>query len=96
VYSLKKWVELTRANSLLNDSVNLAELFHPEIFLNALRQKFARKLNLPLNELKLASSFEMDTLKSSLIVKIKHLSLQGCSLSHGKLEDGSQELPEFI
>jgi len=38
----------------------------------------------------------MDTLKSSLIVKIKHLSLQGCSLSHGKLEDGSQELPEFI
>lgn len=37
VYSLKKWVERTNQKSLLDDELNLSELFHPEVFLNALR-----------------------------------------------------------
>lgn len=37
VYQLKKWVENLRSGGLLDSALNLADLFHPEIFLNALR-----------------------------------------------------------
>lgn len=37
VYMLKKWVETLRNNNLLESPLNLGDLFHPEIFLNALR-----------------------------------------------------------
>ena len=38
--------------------LSLSDLFHPETFLNALRQKAARQLKYAIDELKLVSSFE--------------------------------------
>ena len=38
--------------------VNLSDLFHPETFLNALRQRSARNLKIAIDELKLVSSFD--------------------------------------
>lgn len=37
VYSLKRWVDKTKQGGLLDEMLNLNDLFHPEIFLNALR-----------------------------------------------------------
>lgn len=37
IIALKKWIEKTNSKSLLQDAVNLSELYHPEVFLNALR-----------------------------------------------------------
>jgi dynein heavy chain 2 len=38
----------------------LSDLFHPETFLNALRQRSARQLKQAIDELKLVSSFEQN------------------------------------
>ena len=40
--ALGKWVEQSEAGSLLNSNLDLSDLFHPDTFLNALRQQTAR------------------------------------------------------
>ena len=40
--ALQSWVEKVERNSLLNEPLLLNELFHPDTFLNALRQQTAR------------------------------------------------------
>ena len=41
--SLKIWVTKVQSQSLLKSALNLSDLFHPETFLNALRQRSARQ-----------------------------------------------------
>ncbi|KAL4440929.1 hypothetical protein ABPG74_009342 [Tetrahymena malaccensis] len=96
VYQLKKWVETLRSGSLLDSPLNLSDLFHPEIFLNALRQKTARKISKPLNDLKIVTSFDQSKISTAITIKIKHLLLQGCQINQGHLVDGAQDLPEFV
>lgn len=95
ISALKTWVEKTRNGSLCDQPINLAELFHPEVFLNAFRQKVSRKLKLPLNELKLIASLDQSKISSNLVVKLKGLQLQGCSVEGAMLTDGPADLPEF-
>lgn len=45
ISALKKWIERTNSKNLLGETLDLGELFHPEVFMNALRQKTARKIN---------------------------------------------------
>jgi len=40
--ALQGWVDKVERNSLLNEPIFLNELFHPDTFLNALRQQTAR------------------------------------------------------
>ena len=40
--ALGSWVEKSESGSLLRDVLDLSELFHPDTFLNALRQQTAR------------------------------------------------------
>lgn len=40
--ALASWLEKTNSKTLLSDKLDLAELFHPDTFLNALRQQTAR------------------------------------------------------
>ena len=40
--ALENWLEKVQSNSLFSRNLNLAELFHPDTFLNALRQQTAR------------------------------------------------------
>ena len=40
--ALGSWVEKCEAKTLLREEVDLSELFHPDTFLNALRQQTAR------------------------------------------------------
>jgi dynein heavy chain 2 len=39
---MRHWVEATKQGSLLKEDLDLSELYHPEIMLNALKQKTAR------------------------------------------------------
>lgn len=71
VYALKAWVERARAGALTNAPVSLSELFHPEVFLNAFRQKVSRKLQKPLNELKLVASLDADIIKGTLSIRVR-------------------------
>ena len=40
--AIQTWVERAERGSLLNETLDLSELFHPDTFLNALRQQTAR------------------------------------------------------
>lgn len=40
--ALGSWVEKCNSDSLLRDVLDLSDLFHPDTFLNALRQQTAR------------------------------------------------------
>lgn len=91
--AIKNWMDkISRKQPL--EEVDLSELFHPEIYMNALRQKTARKLNIPLNELKLIADF--DTLKHSIVVRLKNVLLQGCGFHNGQLVDDMKITSEFI
>lgn len=56
--ALVQWLQRVNNGTLLDQEIDLSHLFHPETFLNALRQKSARKLKIAIDELKLVSSFE--------------------------------------
>ncbi|EGR34655.1 hypothetical protein IMG5_004580 [Ichthyophthirius multifiliis] len=98
VSQLKKWLENTKNNTLVNNSVNLADLFHPDVFLNAVRQKSARLMKKPLNDLKIVCSFDNKKIQSlcPIVIKVSNLLLQGCNIEGEFLQDGGSDIPEFI
>lgn len=40
--AIDRWIQKVEKGTLLSESLNMAELFYPERFLNALRQQTAR------------------------------------------------------
>ena len=95
--SLLSWIERTEAGSLLESSLNLSDLFHPETFFNALRQKCGRGLACPIDELKLVSSFERKSLGSKMTIKLEGMFLQGAGFEGGGIVDHlSENLSELI
>jgi dynein heavy chain 2 len=67
----------------------LADLFHPETFLNALRQKSARKQQVAIDELKLVSSFENGKIDAQNSVKVEGMWLQGCGFDGRRTTDNT-------
>ena len=43
--------------NILNNKLSLSDLFHPEVFLNALRQSSARNMKTSIDSMKLVSTF---------------------------------------
>lgn len=74
---LISWVKKCDQGQLLAQPVNLSTLFHPEIFINALRQRSARHLSKAIDELKLVSSFESDKIPRDVSIQLEGLWLQG-------------------
>jgi hypothetical protein len=75
--------------------LDLNELYHPEILLNALKQKIARETSKPIDELSLVTVFEQPK-GNELFVRLRNIVLQGCSFKNGMLMDASADLPEFL
>lgn len=90
--ALKKWVEGIRTGNLFSDSIALGELFHPETFLNALRQLTSRKLSTPMEQLKLLTTFDSNIQNG---IQLKGLLLQGCEFSRGALISPNPASPEL-
>jgi len=65
----------------------MSELFHPETFLNALRQKSARQLKIAIDELKLVSSFEPKKIPPATAIQLEGLWLQGCDFDGKRMAD---------
>ena len=76
----------------------MSDLFHPEVFLNVLRQKTARRLLCSINEMKLLCSFEQGVLHGEELLQAKGMLLQGCGFESGsgRLVDPPKDLPEFL
>jgi dynein heavy chain 2, cytosolic len=96
--ALLLWAERVGKQALLRGAVDLSELFHPETFLSALRQRSARSLGIAIDELKLVSSFERAKVAGETTVELEGLCLQGCEFDGRRLVDirdggaGSREL----
>jgi dynein heavy chain 2 len=85
--ALRGWFDRIQKQTLLESHINMSDLFHPETFLNALRQKTARSQKCSIDELKLVSSFEQGKVTSPQAVTVVGLFLQGCSFDGVRLVD---------
>lgn len=85
--ALLTWAQRVSQQELLNAPIDLSDLFHPETFLNALRQRSARGLGIAIDELKLVSSFEQAKLTGKTTIQLDALALQGCEFDGRRMVD---------
>lgn len=83
--SLQKWVDMAQKNQILNTNLDLAEVYRPEIFFNALKQKSARDRKIPVDRLKIKCSFSQKS--GEISAQLKNLVLEGCSITGGTIID---------
>nr|CAB3240329.1 cytoplasmic dynein 2 heavy chain 1-like [Phallusia mammillata] len=92
--ALQGWVEKAERGSLLgSEDLNLADLFHPSTFLNAVRQKTARESHVSMDELKFVCSWKGTVSASKVTVKIGNLQLEGCSFDGTRLSENQRDSP---
>jgi dynein heavy chain 2 len=80
------WVQRVQQRQLLEHPVCLSDLIHPQTFLNALRQRSARRLQIAIDELKLVSTLEKRKLGDTS-VQLEGLWLQGSDFNGKALSD---------
>ena len=90
---LRGWLQRAREGRVKGEEWDLAELFHPVVFINACKQSASRN-KVALDRLSLVSSFE-ESKASANAVKLKGLLLQGCSLQKHLLGALSQKDEEY-
>ncbi|XP_064157010.1 dynein cytoplasmic 2 heavy chain 1 isoform X2 [Anguilla rostrata] len=91
--AIQSWVERAERQSLLSDTLDLSELFHPDTFLNALRQETARTMGCSMDSLKFVASWKSRIPEAKLQVKIGGLKLEGCSFDGKHLSENQHDSP---
>ncbi|CAL8361611.1 unnamed protein product [Merluccius merluccius] len=91
--AIQSWVERAGRQALLSDILDLSDLFHPDTFLNALRQETARSMNCSMDSLKFATSWRSPIQEARLQVKVGGLQLEGCSFDGAHLSENQHDSP---
>uniref|UniRef100_A0A8C4JN30 Cytoplasmic dynein 2 heavy chain 1-like n=1 Tax=Dromaius novaehollandiae TaxID=8790 RepID=A0A8C4JN30_DRONO len=91
--AIQNWVEKAEEQKLLADTLDLSDLFHPETFLNALRQETARVMSCSVDSLKFTASWKGRIQEGKLQVKISGLQLEGCSFDGKRLSENLHDSP---
>ncbi|KAJ8280434.1 hypothetical protein GJAV_G00054510 [Gymnothorax javanicus] len=91
--AIQSWVERAERQCLLSDTLDLSELFHPDTFLNALRQETARTMGCSMDSLKFVASWKSRIPEAKLQVKIGGLKLEGCSFDGKRLSENQHDSP---
>ncbi|XP_075054902.1 cytoplasmic dynein 2 heavy chain 1 [Mixophyes fleayi] len=91
--AIQNWVEKAEKQTLLSDTLDLSELFHPDTFLNALRQETARTMNCSMDNLRFVASWKGRIHEAKLQVKISGLQLEGCSFDGNSLSENEHDSP---
>lgn len=91
--AIQSWVERAERQVLLSDAVDLSELFHPDTFLNALRQETARSMGCSMDSLKFVASWKSPIAEAQLQVKVGGLQLEGCSFDGVRLSENQHDSP---
>uniref|UniRef100_A0A8C0I8A9 Cytoplasmic dynein 2 heavy chain 1 n=1 Tax=Bubo bubo TaxID=30461 RepID=A0A8C0I8A9_BUBBB len=91
--AIKNWVEKAEKQKLLSDTLDLSEIFHPDTFLNALRQETARVMSCSVDSLKFTASWKGRIQEGKLQVKISGLQLEGCSFDGNRLSENLHDSP---
>ncbi|XP_070553238.1 cytoplasmic dynein 2 heavy chain 1-like isoform X2 [Ptychodera flava] len=89
--ALQHWVEKAERGSLLSDQLDLSELFHPDTFLNALRQQTARQTKTSMDSLKFACTWQGSISSAKTQVKIAGLQLEGCTFDGRHLSENQRD-----
>ncbi|KAL8191059.1 UNVERIFIED_CONTAM: Cytoplasmic dynein 2 heavy chain 1 [Gekko kuhli] len=87
------WVTKAEKQTLLSDILDLSELFHPDTFLNALRQETARVMSCSVDSLKFTASWKGQIREAKLQVQITGLQLEGCSFDGNRLSENQHDSP---
>lgn len=93
------WLKRVQSRNIVDQPVVLSDFLRPEVFLNALRQQTARKLQVSIDSLHLVATFEphllSDPSTSPLPVAIQDLILEGCAFDESKriLVEGHRNSP---
>ena len=93
--SLSAWVEQASRGTLLDAPVNLGQLFHPDTFLNALRQQTSRALLCPMDELQLACNWSAAS-NAPHAVTLGELRLEGCTFDRTRLGETNRDSPSVV
>uniref|UniRef100_A0A8C9S5I7 Cytoplasmic dynein 2 heavy chain 1 n=1 Tax=Scleropages formosus TaxID=113540 RepID=A0A8C9S5I7_SCLFO len=91
--AIQGWVERAERNTLMSDILDLSELFHPDTFLNALRQETARSMGCSMDSLKFVASWKTRIPEAKLQVKVGGLQLEGCSFDGSCLSENQHDSP---
>ncbi|XP_036005544.1 cytoplasmic dynein 2 heavy chain 1 isoform X1 [Fundulus heteroclitus] len=91
--AIQSWVERASRQALLSDTVDLSELFHPDTFLNALRQETARSIGCSMDSLVFLSSWRNPIAQAKLQVKVGGLQLEGCRFDGVHLSENQHDSP---
>lgn len=94
--ALISWVQHVQAKSLLKNGINLSDLFHPETFLNAFRQRNSRIMKVAIDELKLTSDFNNASQAKEGTIILDGLWLQGSGFQSGQLTEVRGQQSEII
>ncbi|KAL4829789.1 hypothetical protein H8958_009079 [Nasalis larvatus] len=90
---IQNWVDKAEKQALLSETLDLSELFHPDTFLNALRQETARAVGRPVDSLKFVASWKGRLPEAKLQIKISGLLLEGCSFDGNQLSENQLDSP---
>lgn len=91
--AIQKWVDKAEKQALLSETLDLSELFHPDTFLNALRQETARAVGRSVDSLKFVASWKGRLPEAKLQIKISGLLLEGCSFDGNQLSENQLDSP---
>ncbi|KAM6946318.1 LOW QUALITY PROTEIN: cytoplasmic dynein 2 heavy chain 1 [Aplochiton taeniatus] len=91
--AIQSWVERAERQALLSDTLDLSELFHPDTFLNALRQETARSMGCSMDSLKFVTSWMSAISQAKLQVKVGGLHLEGCTFDGTRLSENQHDSP---
>ncbi|XP_078258652.1 cytoplasmic dynein 2 heavy chain 1 isoform X1 [Rhinoraja longicauda] len=91
--AIQQWVEKAENQLLLSDTLDLSELFHPDTFLNALRQETARVMGFSIDSLKFVATWKGKIQEAKLQVRIGGLYLEGCSFDGNRLSENQHDSP---
>ncbi|XP_057206860.1 cytoplasmic dynein 2 heavy chain 1 isoform X3 [Triplophysa rosa] len=91
--AIQGWVERAERGALLSEMLDLSELFHPDTFLNALRQETARLMCCSMDSLKFVTSWRGQITEAKLQVKVGGLQLEGCSFDGSRLAESHHDSP---
>ncbi|XP_015254521.1 PREDICTED: cytoplasmic dynein 2 heavy chain 1 [Cyprinodon variegatus] len=91
--AIQSWVERASRQALLSDILDLSELFHPDTFLNALRQETARSIGCSMDSLVFLTSWKSPIAQAKLQVKVGGLQLEGCRFDGVHLSENQHDSP---
>ncbi|GFR12638.1 cytoplasmic dynein 2 heavy chain 1 [Trichonephila clavata] len=91
--AVQTWLPKAESGQLLDESLDLSHLFHPDTFLNALRQQTARECNQSMDNLKFVCSWKGKVSQAKLSITITGIYLEGCLFNGQQLSDCHHDSP---